>query len=73
MIVRILGDVGRPGLYIDLEQPGHSSQPWDHLQLFVHHQDIQLEHLPDPVVRANYIFVEAAKRGHLFDSEGNTV
>jgi hypothetical protein len=73
VIVQVKGAVGRPGLYIDLEHPGHSSLPWEHKRLLVHHQDIRLERLLNPVLRANYIFVEAAKRGHVFDSEGNPI
>jgi hypothetical protein len=32
-----------------------------------------LENLPNPVIRANYIFVEAAKRGHVLDCEENQI
>jgi hypothetical protein len=50
---------GDPGLYIHIERPGVPKGQFQ--RPIVHHQDIVLNNLPDPVERANYIFVKTCE------------
>jgi hypothetical protein len=63
--------IGDPGLYIHIETPtvpkGLFQRP------IVHHQDVILRRLPNPIARANYIFSKVCESGEVSAVGGGNI
>jgi hypothetical protein len=65
-------NIGRPGLYIEIEKP-EIAQTRPFGRLIVHHKDILLKRLPPSQIRANFIYLKAWSKGWVKAKQGTTV